>query len=181
MLRWLMRNRLNAFERKYGYDVSYVREILAADPRAVFALMNASRMGKYHKDIPRDAYWATGIIGSMTEDCGPCTQLGVTMALEAGANPAVLAAVIRGDDAALPDDARLAVQFARAALAHAPEADALREAIIARWGMRAVISIAYAIAAARIFPTIKYALGHGKTCQRIRIEGQDLAVARSAA
>ena len=181
MLRWLMRNRLNAFERKYGYDVSYVREMVDADPRAVLALSKVQALGNYRRDVPRDAYWASKLVGTVTEDCGPCTQLVVTMALGAGAEPRVLAAVLAGDDAALPADVLLAVRFARAALAHAPEADELREQITAKWGPRAVISLAFALTAARIYPTITSALGHGKSCQRVRVDGRDLAVVRSAA
>ena len=33
MLKWLMRNRINAFERKLGYDMSYIREMLETDPK----------------------------------------------------------------------------------------------------------------------------------------------------
>lgn len=177
MLKWLIRNRLTAFERKFGYDAGYVREILATDARAFFALARTSGL-KYRRDVPRDAYWSANLVGTISEDCGPCAQLVVGMALADGADPKVLAAVLAGDDAALTDEARLAVTFARAALAHAPEADPARDEIVKRWGPRAVISIAFALAAARIYPTIKYALGHGKACQRVSVDGQRIAVRR---
>jgi uncharacterized lipoprotein YbaY len=180
MLKWLIRNRLAAFENKFGYDVSYAREILATDTRAFFAFARTAGL-KYRRDVPRDAYWSANVVGTVAEDCGPCTQLVVTMALADGADPKVLAAVLANDDAALPEDAKLAVQFARAALAHAPEADAVREQIRRAWGPRAVVSIAFALAAARIYPTIKYALGYGVACQRVTVAGQKIAVVREAA
>jgi alkylhydroperoxidase family enzyme len=182
MLTWLIRNRLAAFERKYSYDTSYVRDILAADRRAfvAFAKMSAA-LRAYRRDAPRDALWAAGLVGSIAEDCGPCTQLGVTMALEDGASARTLAAVLAGRDAELPEDAHLAVGFARAVIAHDPGAELLREEIQRRWGPRALVSLAFAIAGARLYPTIKYALGHGKACQRVTIEGEPVAVARSAA
>jgi uncharacterized lipoprotein YbaY len=180
MLKWLIRNRLAAFEKKFGYDASYARDILAADTRAFFAFARTAGL-KYRRDVPRDAYWSANLVGTVTEDCGPCTQLVVTMALADGADPKVLAAVLANDDAALPEDARLVVRFARAALAHAPEADEAREEVDRRWGPRAVVSIAFALAAARIYPTIKYALGHGKACQRVTVAGQKIAVVREAA
>ena len=34
MVKWLIRRRLAAFERTYGYDASYMREVLAADAGA---------------------------------------------------------------------------------------------------------------------------------------------------
>ena len=37
-------------------------------------------MSNYCKDVSRDAYYAAKLVGTMTEDCGPCTQLVATMA-----------------------------------------------------------------------------------------------------
>ena len=180
MLKWLIRNRLTAFERKFGYDASYARDILDADPGALMLFAKATKLGNYRRDLPRDVFWATRLVGIVTEDCGPCTQLTVTMALADRVDPARIAAVLASDDAALSPEVRLGVQFARAALARTVEADELREQIVARWGQRALISIAFGLTAARIYPTIKYALGHGKACQRIVVEGKPIAVDREA-
>lgn len=180
MLRWILRNRLAAFERTYGYDVSYAREILDADVRAFLAYARLSGLSGYRKDVPKPAYWAAKVVAAAREDCGPCTQLVVTMALRDGVAPGVLAAALAGDDAALPEDARLGVAFARAALAHAPAADDLRDAIVARWGRRGLVSLAFALAASRVFPTLKYALGHGQACQRVLVGGQPVEIARAA-
>ena len=43
--------------------------------------------------------------------------------------------------------------------------------IVKRWGRRALVSLAFAITAARIYPTVKYALGHGKACMRVVVGG----------
>ena len=72
---------------------------------------------------------------------------------------------------AMPPDVRLVWNFTRATLAHDAAADEYREAIVKRWGRRAVVSLAFAITAARIYPTVKYALGHGKTCMRVVVGG----------
>src|SRR5262245_10068670 len=129
MLSWLIRNRLAAFERKYNYDISYARDILAADRKAFMAFAKLSSLGKYRRDVPKDVRWAAALVGTVAEDCGPCTQLLVAMALEDGATARVLSSVLAGQLASLPDDVHLGVQFARATLAHAPEADPLREEI----------------------------------------------------
>ena len=91
------------------------------------------------------------------------------MAEMAGVSPASLQAIVEGNEQAMKPDAALGWRFARAVLAHDPQADALREQIVQRWGERALISLALAIAAVRVFPTVKYAMGHGKTCTRIRV------------
>jgi hypothetical protein len=181
MLKWLIRNRINAFERTFNYDMGYAREMLAADTGAVMAFYKTQAMGNYRKDVPVAAHYAAKLVGVMTEDCGPCTQLCVTMAIRDGIDPRVLSAVLRSDDAALPEEVWLVVKFSRATLAHSPDADGYRDAILAKWGMRALISIAFALTMARVYPTIKYALGHGKSCQRIEVDGAPIAVVRGAA
>lgn len=181
MLKWIIRNRLAAFEKKYEYDMSYAREILAADTSAFFAFAKLGPIGNYRKAAPKDVYWAAKLVGTVSEDCGPCTQLLVSMALEAGVDAKQLSAVLARDDAAMTDDVRLGVAFARTSLAHDPEADTHRDEIKRRWGDRAVVALAFAIVAARVYPTLKYALGHGKTCQRVTVAGTPVAVARDAA
>jgi len=181
MLRWLLKNRLAAFERTYGYDTSYMREMVDDDPRAVLAFAKIQKMGGYRKDVALDVWFAVKLTGSMAEDCGPCTQLGVAMALRAGVAPATIAAVVRGDDDALPEDVRLGVRFARAALAHSPDADEPRDEIVRRWGRRALISLAFAMTSARVYPSVKYALGHGRACQRVDVAGETVAVVRAIA
>lgn len=180
MLTWLIKNRLSAFERQYGYDASYVRELLAVDTRAFFAFAKAQNMGKYRRDVPAHVYYAVKLTGVIAEDCGPCTQLGTTMALADGVTPKVLSSVLHGDLDAMSEEVALGVKFARATLAHAPEADELRDAIVARWGKRALVSLAFALTMARVYPTMKYALGFGKACQRV-VVGTEQIVVRGAA
>lgn len=178
MLKWIIRNRLAAFERKFDYDMSYARELLAADTKAFFAFAKVMGLSKYRKDAPKNMYWAAKLVGTVSEDCGPCTQLVVALALDDGADAAQLSAVLANDDRAFDADVRLGVQFARAALAHAGEADDLRAHITEEYGPRAVISLAFALCAGRFYPTLKYALGHGKACQRVVVAGTPVTVAR---
>jgi hypothetical protein len=105
------------------------------------------------------------------EDCGPCTQLGVAMAERAGVDPKVLRAVLTDNPDAMPPEVALTWRFARATLAHDPAADELRNTIVKRWGPDAVVSLAFAMVGARIYPTVKYAMGHGKACTRVVVGG----------
>jgi hypothetical protein len=178
MIRWLLRRQLAAFERKWNYDVGCMREILDADPRALWIFSKVAGIGEYHRDVPLDAYYAAKITGTMAEDCGPCTQLVVDMAERAGVSAQTLRAIIARDFAAMPVEAVLAVRFTDATLRHASEADELREEITRRWGKRALISLAFAITTARIHPTVKYALGHGRSCMRITVGGESRPVLR---
>jgi len=184
MIRWFLRRKIAAFERAWNYDATYMHEVLDADPRALIAFGKAMGVSQYHKDVPLAAYYAAKIVGTMTEDCGPCTQLAVDMAERAGVDAAALRALVVRDSAAMPDDMALAARFADASLRQAPEADALRAEVARRWGKRGLVSLGFALTAARIFPTLKYALGHGRACRRVTVGGESkpvlAAVSRAA-
>jgi hypothetical protein len=74
MVKWLMRRGLAAFERQWNYDATYVHEMIEPDPRAAVR----------------------------REDCGPCTQVGVSMAERAGVDPKVLRAVLTETPVMMP-------------------------------------------------------------------------------
>jgi hypothetical protein len=179
MVKWLMNRGIAAFERQWNYDASYVHELIDADPRAAWMFSRAAAIGKYRKDVPPAVWAAAGITAVRHEDCGPCTQLGVSMAERAGVDAGVLRAVLTENPKAMPEDVALAWRFTRATLDHDPAADQYREEIIRRWGPRAVVSLAFAIVAARIYPTVKYAMGHGKACTRVVVGGAPIAFDRA--
>ena len=94
------------------------------------------------------------------------------MAQREGVDPAVLRAVVAHDFQAMPYEVALAARFAEKTLKHAPQADDLREEVLRLWGQRGLISLGFIITAARLFPTLKYALGHGHACRRLTIGGE---------
>lgn len=167
MMRWLLRRWVGGFEREWGYDASYLRELIDISPRAAWAFSKAAAIGQYRHGLPPEASFAAGITAVRHEDCGPCTQLAVTMAERAGVSPDVLRALLNDDPTAMPPGVALVWRFTRATLAHDPLADEYREAIVDTWGRHALASIAFSITAARIYPTVKYALGHGKACMKV--------------
>ena len=181
MLRWILRRTISAFERQWNYDASYLREMIAVSPRAAWRFLQATRLGSYRRDVPLEALAAAAITAVRSEDCGPCTQLGATMAERQGVHPEILRAILKDDVTAMPDDVALAWRFTKATLAHDPEADDYRAVIVERWGPRAVLSLAFAITTARMYPTVKYAMGHGKACTRVVIGGAPVAIDREPA
>lgn len=180
MMRWMLRKAIRKFERDWNYDASYMHDLIDASPRAAWLFSRATAIGRFRQDIPIDAWCAAGITAVRHEDCGPCTQLGVQMAERAGVNPAILRAVLEDDEAAMPADVALVWRFTRATLAHDAAADVYRKEIVKRWGPRALTSVALAMTAARLYPTVKYALGHGQACTRIMVAGQPVAPPREA-
>src|SRR3954468_10448585 len=93
MLKWALQRAIYKFEREWTYDASYMRDIIDASPRAAWLFSRVTAMGQFRRDVPLDAWYAAGITAVRHEDCGPCTQLGISMAERAGVNPAVLRAV----------------------------------------------------------------------------------------
>jgi hypothetical protein len=172
MFRWFLRRQIAGFERTWNYDASSLHELIDTDPQAMLAFGKLQAIGSYRKDVPPAAWSAAGIVSVMSEDCGPCTQLAIDMAERGGVDPAVLRAIVARDVAAMPDEVALAVAFTEAALRHTPEADELREEVVRRFGKRGLIALAFAMLAARMYPTVKYALGHGHTCMRLTIGGE---------
>lgn len=179
MLKALIKNRLAAYERDFGYDAGYVREILDIDVGAFLRFAKLTSISSYARDLPPEAEFAAKIVGTMAEDCGPCTQLMVTTAERAGVSSETLQAILRGDDAALGPDAKLAVMFSRAVLQRDPEADTWRARARERWGRRAIVSLAFGLVAARAYPTMKYALGYGHACSRVVVAGKPVPVAHA--
>jgi hypothetical protein len=176
MLRALIAWRIGRLERTWSYDASYARELLDASPWTFLKFSIATAMTP-RRDAPAEALAAAGLVGTLAEDCGPCTQIGVDMALAGGIKPQVLHAILAGDLAGMGDAAALAYRFARASLdRRMDEADPLREEIVRRWGRKALVALALALTTARMYPTLKYALGHGKTCSRVRVAGDPTPV-----
>ena len=115
---------------------------------------------------------------TLVEDCGPCTQISVDMAAVGGVDPTVLRAILAGDEAAMGPAAALTWRFARASLARDMEtADPLRDEIVRRWGEKGLLAVSMAITTARMYPTLKYALGHGKACSKVLVAGVAAPVA----
>jgi hypothetical protein len=181
LLKWLLRRRIDAFEQEYDYDASHLRFILEVSTQAAMKFGRIMALANYHKDVPREASFASALAATLAEDCGPCSQLVVTMAEREGIAPATIKAVLAGDERAMTPDVALAFRFTQATLRHDRGAGALREEILARWGRRALVSMAFGITATRMFPTLKYALGYGKSCSQIRVGDTQTEVSRKAA
>jgi hypothetical protein len=180
MLRWLLRRKAEAFERNWQYDASYLKEMIDISPRAAWMFARATSLGSYRHDVPLAAQVAAALTAVRSEDCGPCTQLGTAMAERQGVSPAVLRAILTDDVMAMPDDVALAWRFTRATLAHDAAADGYRHEIVTRWGPRAVFTLAFLMTTARMYPTVKYAMGHGQVCSRVTVAGAPVAIDRTA-
>jgi hypothetical protein len=180
MLKWFIRRRLTVAEEQLDTDFAYLKQILATSSRAFRKFFGVLALARYNEDAPKEAWHAAKIIATLAEDCGPCAQLVVTMAERDGIPIAVLQGIVENDQGKMGNAALLGAEFARAVLAHDTKADYLREQIRAMWGERAVVSLALAIAASRMFPTVKYAMGYGQPCHRLYLNKLAIQIPRNA-
>ncbi|MFZ5669325.1 MAG: hypothetical protein ACOY4K_07510 [Pseudomonadota bacterium] len=172
MLKALFRAQIRRFERQWNYDAGYMHDLLDAGTGTFFRFSFVPALG-HSKDAPAAAMAAAGIAGTLAEDCGPCTQISVDIATANRVKPDVLRAILAGDEAAMGEEAALGYRFARAVLDRDLErSDAARDEIVRRWGRKAVVALSLCLTTARMYPTLKYGLGHGKTCSRVVVAGE---------
>lgn len=156
------------FEEHYQYDASYLRAILAASPEAMQAFDQFRAMGAFRKKLSPEAYFVVNIATMQTEDCGPCLQLVVKMALEAGVGAEVIRGVL-DKDKDLPYELEVLRQFATG-VASNNLIYGLQETVRDLFGKEALAEIALCIAASRVYPSLKRALGYaGKSCESVQI------------
>ncbi|HKY91435.1 MAG TPA: hypothetical protein VJM11_10365 [Nevskiaceae bacterium] len=173
MINSLLHAGIARFEKAFGYDMGYGHEMLDVSRSAFLKFAKVTKLSQHREGVPAAVEYAAKLAATLSEDCGPCTQLVVGMAEKEGVPATVLRGIIEGDVSAMGADVALGWRFARAVLAHDLEADPLREEIAHRWGRRAVVSLALSIAASRMYPTVKYAMGHGRACARVKVGGVD--------
>lgn len=162
----------SGLERPFDYDASYAHEVVDAAPTTFLRFSFVTGLVD-RRAAPAEALAAAGLVGTLAEDCGPCTQISVDIALKGGARPEALRAVLAGDEAAMGPDAALGYRFAKASLAKDLEAaDVARDEVVRRWGQKGLIALAMALTTARMYPTLKYALGHGRACSKVIVAGE---------
>lgn len=174
MIRYLLNKTLLSMKKRYDYDVGYMQDILKTDLKTFLKFMAFQTMSAHSGNLPPVPLFAARLRAIIWDDCGPCTQLIVNMALEAGVDPDIIRGIINKELNDLPEEIALVARFTDLVLAHNPEADDLRDKILERWGKEGLITISYAISSTRVYPAIKYTLGYGKTCSRIQIDDNTL-------
>jgi len=170
MLRWLIGKRLDAVEKELGVEVDYLRHILEVSPRAFFRFVKVMPLAEYRGSLPAAPLHVARLVATRHEDCGACVQIEVNLARKDGVAPAVVRAVLDRDLAALDEELREAYLFAEAVVTQSDAQDALREAVRRRHGEVGLVELSLALAVCRIFPTVKRALGHARSCSAVPVQ-----------
>jgi hypothetical protein len=181
MRKFIARRMLRGFSKRYSYDTSYAEAMLNDAPAAFFKLAPLMKASDHREVVPVETSFAAKLTGVLAEDCGPCTQLCVDMALEAGMARDQIEAVLRRDLKAMSPNVALGFQFADAIVRRSMDDDVYRDAVRARWGEKGVIDLAMGLQMGRLFPMMKLALGYAKECRRVSVAGHQVDVIKQAA
>jgi hypothetical protein len=181
MRSWIARRILRKYGKRYGYDVSYLEMMLNESPAAFFKFAPVMKASAHREAVPIEASFAAKIVGALAEDCGPCTQLVVDMALEAGMARDQIEAVLRRNPRAMNDATTLGFRFADAVVRRSADDDEFRDAVRAQWGEKGVIDLTLALQLGRMFPMVKAGLGYARECRRVTVDGHNVDVVKQAA
>ncbi|REK11403.1 MAG: hypothetical protein DWQ37_14050 [Planctomycetota bacterium] len=170
MLRTLLRRKLDSEEKKLGVSVDYLRHVLDVSPSAFMRFAAIMPFANSRKVLPKEAWFVAQILVLQQEDCGPCLQIGVNQARQAAVDPELVRAALAGNLEAMPPELADVYRFAQAVSNPTGDDGGLREALRKRYGERGLIELAYAIASARIPPTVKRCLGYAESCSAAPVE-----------
>ncbi|TWT87110.1 hypothetical protein Mal64_26440 [Pseudobythopirellula maris] len=158
------REEIRQFQEHYGYDTSYLEDLLDRSPAAFEVFAAARPMTVFRDRLPVEAYSAAAI-GVMREtDCGACLQLNLKIAIEAGVDRQLLDRLLVAPDEA-PPILQDVLGYARAVhRGETPDAEAAAR-IEAEYGPEAFAELALSTAGMSIYPNLKRALLKEAACQ----------------
>jgi AhpD family alkylhydroperoxidase len=180
MSRWLLTKLLAWSKTQIGdVEMDYAYHLRDVAPGRLwrFSLIRIVEGGR--KFTPAGVYHAAGMAAAMVEDCGPCVQIHVNLALKDGVAADALRALAARKLDGVAADVALGFKYGEA-VARGLMADELRDEIRARWGEHGLIELAFTIATARFYPAVKRGMGFAHTCERVVVEDRVTATAKAA-
>ncbi len=152
-------------ERRVASSLDYLRTLAGASGRAFVRLGCLRPLAWYRRAATAEAYAVARISADDFEGCEPCRGIAVHLALEEGADPAVVRAVLTRDVDALPPALGVVRGWTRAVMAGDPMAVGLGEEVEAALGSAAArAELAIGMSVGRVFPMLRRAMGHGAGC-----------------
>ena len=181
MLEGLKLRLLDRLATRGNYDVSYMKMMLKASPRGFGRFVSFMKILKHREALPLEPFYAAQLVGTLAEDCGPCTQIVTDMAHGEGMRTAQIAAVLKAEVPAMSEEVALAYRFARAVIAISSDLEESREAVRARWGDKGLVELTFAAQMSRVIPMVKRGLGYAQDCRQVSVGGEPMWVRQKAA
>ena len=160
---------LHAFGQAYLYNVDYLIELNRISPEAFGHFSACQALGQYRSALSLDAHFVARITSAQAEDCGPCAQLNLRMAVEAGVDRGMLEALI-SDPESLPEVLAHVRYHVRQVLGQEPADPERVEALRERLGDTAFAELATTIVGSLIYPTLKRAMLRSQSCEALNLD-----------
>lgn len=170
MIRRLILKQLDKEERSLGESLDYVRHILRTSLPSFFKFALFTPLSKHRRKLPTEPYHVARIVATQDEDCGTCVQIEVNLALKDRVPAEVLLAVLKGHPENLSPALADVYRFAKAVVEASGEEEELRQRIRKWYGEEGLVEMALGVAAARLFPITKRALGYSKSCALVEVK-----------
>ena len=164
MIKFLLQKGFASFGQKYKYDTAYLEEVSTIYPAKAWRYAMLSPYVQHRTAASKEAYFAAKITAAHITDCGPCTDLTIEMAIEAGIAHAQLKAIILGDKSAMTPDILLGHNYAHAMIENSASLTGYIRDITIQFGKRGLWDMASAVALGEFFPKLKRGLGEAKSC-----------------
>jgi alkylhydroperoxidase family enzyme len=119
------------------------------------------------------------MVATQDEDCGTCVQIEVNLARKDGVPGNAIRAVLNNRPEDLTPELAEVYTFTKAVVEGSGEEEELRERIRERYGEEGLVELALGIAAARVFPVTKRALGFATSCALVEIKCEGSNAART--
>jgi alkylhydroperoxidase family enzyme len=164
IFRWV-----DSFEKQSGVSADYLRWMANVSPWAFLKFGKLGKLAQYRRALPADASAIAHLIASRSQDCGPCVQIGVNLALHGGVSKDILRAVLDRQPDRLPPKLADVYRFSEAVVSQV-EDDELRQRVRQHYGGEGLIEIGLALGVGQTFPIMKRAIGYAKSCSLTKIE-----------
>lgn len=169
MLRALIESRISAAERRLGVPADYLRFMLHTSLKAFLKFTKIMPLVEYRRVLPVEPYHVARIAATQEEDCGTCLQIEVNLAKRDKVKPALIRACLNGRPDDLPEQLADVYRFAQGVVRHSGDEEIYRERIREAYGDEGLVELAMTVAACRVFPATKRALGFAKSCSLVAV------------
>jgi alkylhydroperoxidase family enzyme len=169
-MRAIVRLVQQAAERRMRVPADYIGRIGETSFSGFLKFLLFMPLAGHRKSCPAVLLHVARIVTAQHEDCGACVQTTVNLALDNGVDADTIRAVLARKQQDLSADIVLIIKFVESVLANDGTDNDLRVQVERTLGAKALTELALALASARVFPTLKRALGFAQSCSLIQVD-----------
>lgn len=161
---------IESYKTLFNYDTSYMEEMIEVSPESYEIFENFLPMAGFSNKAPVDVINVARITAIINEDCGTCAQLYVDLAIQAGLDKEIAKEIVYNQGKNLPTNLKDLYDFTLAVSNGETIDVAVYEKMNTLYSREILAEISLAIAATKVFPTIKRVLNYVQSCSIIKIK-----------